>query len=108
MTIDFTTVLKDQDDKPIPDVMAMQLTDTSPFIELTLGRACFNALLTQKQNETELNGQDKFHRGELAFNIRNNTSYDLNQLDKDLIKTQLGYLYSPIVIYRAYRLLDGE
>jgi hypothetical protein len=108
MNIDFTAVLKDQDEMPMKDIMTMQNNGGVDVI-LTLGRAASHALNVQSQAEADLSGEEKFNRGMLAFKIRDSASCELKVEDVALIKKQMAKLYSPIVIYRAYPLLDvGE
>jgi hypothetical protein len=106
MSIDFTVVLKDQDEVPMKDVMTMQANGGIDTI-LTLGRAASHALNVQSQDEGDLSGEEKFNRGMLAFKIRDNANCELKAEEVVLIKKQLAKLYSPIVIYRAFPLLDG-
>jgi hypothetical protein len=105
MTIDFTTVLKDQDGKPLLDLMTMQ-NNGNTEVALTLGRACAHALNVQGQNE-ELSGEEKYQRGALAFKVRDADKCELKAEDIVLLKKQLAKLYTPIVIYRAYPFLDN-
>lgn len=104
--IDFTTVLKDQDEKPLQDTMAMQ-ANGEIVIALTLGRAASHSLNMQHQDEQNLSGEDKFKRGKLAFEIRDNVSAVLKAEEISLIKRQIAKLYTPIVVYRAWPLLDA-
>lgn len=106
MTIDFTTVLKDQDDQPLKDMFAMQ-TNGGVEVDLTLGRVASHSLMIQGQDDQNLSGEDKFSRGALAFKIRDNSSADLKAEDIVLIKKQIAKLYSPVVVYRSYPLLDN-
>jgi hypothetical protein len=104
--IDFTTVLNDQDNAPMKDVMAMQ-ANGGIEVTLTLGRAAAHALNVQSQSESEISGEEKFRRGMLAFTVRDNAGCELKVEEISLIKKQLAKLYSPVVIYRAFPLLDG-
>lgn len=104
--IDFTKVLSDQDGKPLQDIVEMQAKDSKEIIPLTLGKASSHALMVQDQNDANLSGDEKFHRGALSAKIRDNSSCDIKSEDISLIKNQLAKLYSPLVIYAAYPLLD--
>lgn len=106
MKIDFTVVLKDQDNKPLKDVLTMQ-ANGNVDTELTLGRAAVHALMYQGQDEPNLGGEEKFSRGLLAFKIRDDSDCELKAEDIALIKKLIGKLFSPIVVYRAYPILDG-
>lgn len=106
MSIDFTVVLNDQDESPLQDTLAMQ-ANGGVKINLTLGRAVSHALMVQGNDEQEMTGEQKFHRGMLAFKVRDSKDCELKVEDIVLIKKQLARLYSPVVIYRAYLLLDG-
>lgn len=106
MTINFTQVIKDQDDQPLQDYITMQ-TNGNKEITLTLGRAVSHSLMTQDQNE-QISAEDKFNRGMLAFKIRDCADCEVKAEDIVLMKKQLGKLYSPIVIYRAFPMLDSS
>lgn len=106
MLIDFTQVIKDQDDKPLQDFITQQ-TNGGKDITLTLGRAVSHALMAQDQGET-ISGEDKFHRGMLAFKVRDAVSCDVKVEDVVLMKKQIAKLYSPIVVYRAFPMLDAS
>lgn len=104
MTIDFTQVILDQDDKPINDPMAGAGKD----IPLTLGRAVSHALNGMYPDEQSLSGEEKFNRGMLAFRVRDDTAAELKAEDIVLIKKTLAKLYGPAVIYRAYQILENK
>lgn len=106
MNINFTQVIKDQDDQPLQDFITMQANGNKEVI-LTLGRATSHALMAQDQAE-QISGEDKFNRGMLAFKVRDSADCELKVEDIALIKKQIAKLYSPIVVYRTYPMLDSS
>lgn len=100
MIIDFTKVLLDQDNNQISD-------PTISGKDLTLGRAASYALNASFQDEQQLSGEEKFKRGMLAFQIRDDDKADLKAEDVVLIKKVIGKAYSPLIVYRIYQMLDS-
>jgi hypothetical protein len=103
--INFTQELFDFDSHPIRDDIAMQANGGKP-ISLTLGRACSHALCAVFEDERNLSGEEKFERGMLAVEVRDNAAAELKAEKITLIKKVVAKLYGPIVVYRAYPLLD--
>lgn len=119
--MDFTTILKDLDDEPFTDQMAMQnngyyvllakfqadpKNNQEPTkISLTLSAACRHALCSNFPDETQLSGEDRFERGLLAYKIKQGDC-DLSPENITLIKKLLGKLYGPEIILASWQLLD--
>jgi hypothetical protein len=97
--IDFTVELKDQEDIAFID----ELSDKKP--PLTLGLASYHALLFQMPGET-VAGEDKFKRGALAAKVMSAKDVLLPSEDVTLIKSQIGKLYAPAIVYATWLLLD--
>jgi hypothetical protein len=107
LSIDFTAVLRDFDDRPIRDEIAMASAGTGAApIDLTLGRAAAHALCASFEDERNISGEKKFERGMLAVKVRDATDVELKSEQVTIIKQALAKLYGPVVIYRAYPLLD--
>lgn len=105
MPIDFTAVLKDLDNKPIRDELAMVTNGGKP-VDLTLGRAASAALFAGSQGD--VSGEDKFKWASLAVEIRDAKAATLSLEDLALIKTKIGILYGGLVVLRAWPLLDEK
>ena len=105
--INFTHELLDLDDRKIKDEIAMQANGGTP-VSLTLGRACAHALCATFEDERNLSGEEKFQRGMLAVEVRDNAAAELKAEKVTQLKKVLAKLYGPIVIYRAYPLLDPQ
>lgn len=103
--IRFSTVIVDFEDKPILDDVAMQSNGGVP-VELTLGRAARHALCLPHQEDRDVNGSEKFRRASLAYDIASKGDQPLKSEDVALIKRLIGRLYNPIVVFRAFPLLD--
>jgi hypothetical protein len=104
--IDFSTILNDIDGKtPIKDAFPSDVPpDKRP--SLTLGLAAAHALLSTYQDETATADIDKWRRGELAIRVSSGAKLALPAEDVALIKHLVAKLWGPIVVYRAWPLLD--
>lgn len=101
--IDFTTVLLDQDGKPMlecADVGDRECKEKKP---LTLGAASMRALAAPEQG---LDPSASLKRGQLALSVYKSTGSVLTAEDITLIKTQISKIYTPLVSARAFPLLD--
>jgi hypothetical protein len=96
---DFTQVLTDLDGKAIED------SDHKPF---TLGKAAVIALVTSYPDENGLKDIEKFKRAELASKISKNSHVNLSSEETTLVKTLIGKAYGPVVIYKAWPMLDSS
>ncbi len=103
--IDFTRTITDFNSDPIDDQISMQ-SNGGCKVELTLGRAAAHALCMNFSDEQNVDGAEKFRRGKLAFEIRDAADRDVPAEDLTLIKKLMAKLYSPMVIFRAYQMLD--
>lgn len=74
--------------------------------DLTLGTACYHALLVSFPDEQNVTGEEKFRRGELASIVRSAKDYTPSSEEVTLMKKVLAKLYSPGVVFAAYRKLD--
>lgn len=96
--IDFSTVITDLNDQPVKD------GDN----EVTLKLLSVGALSATFQDEQSLSPTDKFKRGALAMQIYNTKEpLAIKSEDVTMLKTVIGKAYGPMVVYKAYQLLDA-
>jgi hypothetical protein len=98
--IDFAAPLNDYDGNAISDGTEAK----APF---TLGVAAVRALVVPHEDERNLSPEDKFKRGELASRIHNNPALSLKSEEVTLLKKLIGKAYSPLIVFRAWPLLDA-
>lgn len=97
MQVDFDTALLDIRGKPI---------ETAPGgPPMTLAYAACEALLALKPTDT---GIDKAKCYRLAMAIVNGGTVNLTPEDAALIKAKIGEIYAPIIVGRAFDLLDDR
>jgi hypothetical protein len=96
---DFTALITDIDGAAIEDGTA----DKKPF---TLGDAAVKALVTPYPDEPNLAAEEKFKRAELAFRIRNKPDLVMSAEETAMVKKLIGKAYAPIVVFRAWPMLD--
>jgi hypothetical protein len=98
--IDFTVTLNDLDGAAISD-------GTEAKVPFTLGSAAVRALVIPYEDERNLSPDEKFRRGELAARIHNAISLGLKSEEITLLKKLIGKAYSPLIVFRAWPLLDA-
>jgi hypothetical protein len=98
--IDFSTPLNDYEGNAISDGTEAK----APF---TLGNAAVRALVIPYEDERNLSPEDKFKRGELASRIHNSSALSLKAEEVTLLKKLIGKAYSPLIVFRAWPLLDA-
>ncbi len=98
MKIDFSAVLTDLDDKP--------LRESADDEALTLGAAAVRALMNIYPGEENLSGTKKADRFVLASKIHKQTVVEIRSDEAALIKELIGKAYGPVVVGRAFPLLD--
>jgi len=74
--------------------------------ETTLAVIAMRALLAPYQDEQNLSGEDKFKRFALAMKIKDGGEVPVSAEDIALLKKLIGKLYTPLVVGRAFPLLD--
>jgi len=94
--IDFTTILTDLEGSSIMDNGRL----------VTLGRAAMMALIGQVPEDQSMTGEDRFRFARLAEKVMDNPAAKLPVEDVALIKDRIGKFFSPVVVYRAWPLLD--
>ena len=106
MPVDFSTPILSLDGKEVDDVLAMQ-ANGGVKKTLTLGGVVCHALNTSFPEDEKLSGQVKYARGKLAFEVHSaKEPIDLKAEDIKTIKELIPKLYGPLVVYRAFPLLD--
>ena len=75
---------------------------------LTMRIVCTNSLLTPTQDDKNIDGNEKAKRFELAMRIYTEDEIDLNVDELKLLKDLIGRLYTPLVVGRAYQILDPK
>jgi|ERR1700726_2711394 len=105
--IDFTTVLLDQDDKPMTecadDPLPKPGQDCVTHRPITLGMVALGAL---SQYEQGLAPEEAAKRGALGLELYKATAAALTPEDIVLLKKQIAKRYTPLLAIRAFRLID--
>lgn len=104
MKVEFSQLIVDLENQPIHDNQG-DPTKSGPV--LTLARASVNALLAIYRGEEGIDGTEKVRRFNLAQRIVDGGVVDLAAEDVVLIKTLLSKLYGPLVVGRAYAMLES-
>lgn len=100
MKINFETPLKSLDDK---DIETGKEGEKKPFL---LKHACIEALMGDLQGENQT-GEQKLKRATLAKRIYDGSEIEITPEEATLIKERIGKAYSAIVVYSAYKILNG-
>lgn len=98
MRIDFSAPIKDMRGEPLVENEK----------QVTLGSVACNALLFPYQDETNLPGKDKVQRFTLAALCSNETEVDIDSEDVALIKKLIAKMYGPLIVGRAYEIIDPK
>ena len=103
--IDFTVVLKDLNGE---DIIERNLApdNTAKSKPLTLGAVAANALLAQFEDEKNLSGEEKVKRYGLAMRVVSSKDAALKAEEVAEIKKLVAKAYSPLIVGRAWGLLD--
>lgn len=100
MKIDFLQPIKTLDGEDIPN------PDSKTGDPLTLKTICINSLLASDRESEQESGEKKYERYLLAQKIHAGKEEDFKAEDIALIKKLVGKIYIPLVVGRAYQLLD--
>ena len=73
--------------------------------KLTLGRACINALINERQGDEQQTGAQRFDRSVLALKV--NEDKPLTTEDVALIKERVGRQYRADVVYNIWTALEA-
>jgi hypothetical protein len=99
-TVDFSTVMTDMDGQPLP-------TSQSDKTPVTLGTVADTALLNSFPDEKDIGGDEKVHRFTLAVLVKSG-KVDLTVENITLIKTVIAKAYGPLIVGRAWAILDPK
>ncbi len=98
--------------KPIKNLIGVNLENPESKLKkkepFTMRIVCTNSLLTPTQDDKNIDGNEKARRFELAMRVYTEDEIDLNVDELKLIKDLIGRLYSPLVVGRAYQILDPK
>jgi hypothetical protein len=101
--VDFSAVLTDQDGATVIDCVGSDCAGKPP---LTLGKVAMRALTASYQDEQSLAGEEKFKRGQLAEKVYAGGAVAISAEDTALIKRLIAKGYGPLIVLKAWRLLD--
>jgi hypothetical protein len=104
--IDFTVILLDADNEPMQECAAPERAADGVCKEkrtITLGAVAMRALTAPEQG---ISGEDSLKRGQLALGVYRSPGAELTAEEIALIKKQVAKFYSPLVVARAFPLLD--
>jgi hypothetical protein len=96
MKIDFSAVIKDLDGDPVKDGEK----------DATLGRVACTALLASYADEQNLAAEDKVRRFRLAEIAAKGGEREVKVEDVALIKQLIGKAFAPLVVARAYDIIE--
>ncbi len=77
-------------------------------VSVTLQSVCVNTLLATTQKDANISGTEKLKRFNLASKIQANDSVDLTAEEITLVKKRIGEISVPLVIGKAYELLEQK
>lgn len=101
--IDFTTVLTDADGEAIVECANAEDKDCKVKRPMTLGLFAMRALAVAEPNVPQ---DEALKRGQLALTVYKATAAQLTAEDIATIKKAIAKNYSPLVVVRAFALLD--
>ena len=96
MKIDFSAVIKDLDGDAVKDGEK----------DATLGRVACTALLASDADEQNLAAEDKVKRFRLAEVAARGGEQEVKIDDVALVKTLIGKAFAPLVVGRAYDIIE--
>ena len=96
MKIDFSAVIKDLDGEAVKDGEK----------DATLGRVACTALLASYADEQDLAAEDKVKRFRLAEVAARGGEQEIKVDDVALIKTLIGKAFAPLIVGRAYDIIE--
>lgn len=109
MKINFDSTITDLDGKPV-EVLPAVIRDgavVTPAEILTLKGVALNALMAALPEEQHLAGDEKVSRFALAMRVNKGGEQDITPEEAGKIKMLVGKCYAPLVVGRAYELLNG-
>jgi hypothetical protein len=106
---DFSAKILDMDGRPFIDDIkcpADQAGKRKCEDDVVLASIAVRALMAPFQDEQNLSGEDKFKRFALAMKVKDGGEVPVSAEDIALLKKLIGKLYTPLVVGRAFPLLD--
>ena len=100
MTIRLDEKIFTVEGKEIPDTM------TEAKAPLTVRAAVCHALFAQFPDDDKIGGEEKFKRAALAMKIYDTPEVKLTVEQIALAKRMVARLYSPLIVYRVWSVLD--
>jgi hypothetical protein len=100
--IDFSVVLR------TPDGRAIKEGDAEDAPDLTLRAACAAVLFNQIPGDEHMIGSKKLELAKLGMKLFADGEVTLSSDDVTALKERIGVAYSPLVVLRAFELLDPE
>lgn len=76
--------------------------------ELTLSSVACNSLLAVHEADAKMSGEDKAKRMKIALRVHDAGVQDIDVNDAVLLKMLIGRVYGPLVVGRAFDLLDDS
>lgn len=105
--VDFQTVLTDQDGEPMTECIDDPLPKGGEVCKVkrpvTLGTVSLRSLAAAEQG---LAPDESLKRGQLAISVYKSAGAQLTAEETALIKKQISKFYSPLIVMRAFPLLD--
>lgn len=98
MKIDFSAPINDINGEPMKDGETI----------ITLGSICCTALLATYQDEQNIGGPEKVRRFHLAEHAITGKPQDVDIKDVDLLRTLIAKAFNPLVVGRAYNIIDPK
>ena len=89
---------------PIKDIKGEPIVENEKPV--TLGSVSCQALLATYPDEQNLSGKEKVERFTLAACCSNESEADISVEDVALLKKLIGKAYGPLVVGRAYEIID--
>lgn len=110
MIIDFDTVIRDLDDKPLKEVDRDELGRPKEGTErdMTLKTVSVNALMAQYADEERLAGSVKLERFLIATKINGGGKVELSTKESSSILSLIEKAYGVLVVGRATPILNGK
>lgn len=89
---------------PITDIKGEAIVENEKAV--TLGSVSCQALLASYSDEQNLSGKEKVERFTLAALCSTETEADVSIEDVALLKKLIGKAYGPLVVGRAYEIIE--
>jgi hypothetical protein len=103
MKVDFSSPINGLDNKPVKEA-----NGSGGSMEITMSSICCSVLLTQDTEEAAATGEEKVKRFKIAEKVYSGGEQDLSAEDIVLLKRLIGKFYGPLVVARAYDILEPK